>query len=517
MPHKINIPVAAHGKKLSDWLIEQGYSISAACGGRGICGKCLVKVIRGTFREDKFPNSILAPDQNGCILACRAICDTNVHEAEILLPDTEGKGLTQFFSNWVFKGQEGYGIALDIGTTTLAAALVDMFSGRVISSSSRLNPQRSYGADVISRISACADGHLEELNRLILQAAAEMISQFASQYPNIRPQRMTVSGNTTMLHLFCGVSPEGMGAYPFTPAFTQMKSIPGEQLSLPVETVILLPSASAFIGSDVIGGIGITGMMQTNEPSVLIDIGTNGEMALCTGMKNGNRLYAASAAAGPALEGAKISCGVGGIDGAVSRVAFSPAQRCITYRTINDKPCCGICGCGLVDMVSVMLETGVIDETGYMEEDEYALKGVHMTSRGLIMQQACQETNITVTQQDIREFQLAKSAIAAGLEALAAHASLKLEEISRVFIAGGLGYYIDIENAKKVGLLPGELSCIIETVGNTSLAGAIACLCDHGWLEKINEIALKCENFELNKSQIFNHAFVERMLFSMDE
>lgn len=517
MPQKIHIPASAHGRKLSDWLVEQGYSISAACGGRGVCGKCRVKAVKGTFCDIAAPEKVLLPDKNGYILACRALCDTRLQAAEILLPDTDGSGLTRFLHGREFKGREGFGVALDIGTTTLAAALVDTGTGRVISCVSRLNPQRSYGADVISRISACADGRLEELHRLILQAASEMLSEFALKYPDIRPRRMTVSGNTTMLHLFCGVSPEGMGAYPFTPAFTEMKVIAGAQLSLPVETVILLPSASAFIGSDVIGSAAVIDMLQTDGPSVLIDIGTNGEMLLCTGMRNGSRLYTASTAAGPALEGAGISCGVGGIDGAVCRVAFSRENNKITYRTINDKPCCGICGCGLVDMVSVMLDTGVIDETGYLEEGQYALKGIHITAEGTAIPAAFGETELTITQQDIREFQLAKSAIAAGLEALAAHAGLKTEEISHMFIAGGLGYYIDTASAKKTGLLPGELSCNIQAVGNTSLAGAIACLCDPAWLDELGRIAQNCENFELNKSAVFNQAFIERMLFDIEE
>lgn len=512
MPQKVYIPASANGKKLSDWLIEQGYSLSAACGGRGTCGKCRVKIVKGAFCDSSAPDTFLSPDKNGYLLACRALCDTHSIGAEILLPDTDGAGLTQFLHSREFNGQQGWGVALDIGTTTLAAALVNTGTGRVLSSVSRLNPQRSYGADVISRISACADGHLEELTRLIRQAAAEMIAEFSAQHPDIQPQRMTVSGNTTMLHLFCGVSPVGMGAYPFTPAFTQKKVFTGKQLSLPLDTVILLPSASAFIGSDVIAGAAALDMLQTDEPSVLIDIGTNGEMLLCTGASH--KLYTASTAAGPALEGAKISCGVGGIDGAVCRVAFSKKDKSILYRTIHDKPRCGICGCGLVDAISVMLYAGVIDETGYMEEGAYTLTGTHIAADGEKIPTEGETVPLTLTQQDIREFQLAKSAIAAGLEALTAHAGLKMEQIRHVFIAGGLGYYMDTANAKKVGLLPEELSCDIQAVGNTSLAGAIACLCDSSWLEKASQIALACENFELNQSAVFNQAFIERMLFS---
>ena len=517
MPQKISIPLSAHGKKLSDYLAEEGYPLSAACGGRGVCGKCRVKIIKGAVRDIKAPENILKPDGEGYILACRALCDSSLKEAEILLNDTDGNGLTHFSSGITVNGREGYGIALDIGTTTLAAALVDMNSGRVISSVSRLNPQRSYGADVISRISACADGRLQELNRIILQAAARIIEQFALQEPDIHPQHMTVSGNTTMLHLFCGVSPEKMGSYPFTPEFTQTKIIPGKQLMLPVQTVTLLPSASAFIGSDITGGAAVTGMLQAERPSVLIDIGTNGEMVFNAGERGGGRIYTASAAAGPALEGAKISCGMGGVDGALCRASFSSQTRKISYRTINDKPIRGICGCGLVDVVSIMLETGVIDETGYMEEEEYFIEGVHISENGKILAQTGRETKISITQQDIREFQLAKSAIAAGLEALASHASLKMEEISQVFIAGGLGYYIDTANAKKTGLLPRELCCPIKSVGNASLLGAIACLCDQQWLEKTSRFALQCENFELNKSAVFNQAFIERMLFIEEE
>ena len=211
---------------------------------------------------------------------------------------------------------------------------------KVLATASTLNPQSGFGADVMSRIAASEAGHLEAMQKIVLAAVSDLLhllfdkAGLSYQTP---VQEMTVSGNPTMLHIFSGVSPAGMGRYPFTPAFLETRILLGKELGISCERVILLPSASAFIGSDVLGGALTEDMLHKDEPTLLLDIGTNGEMLLCTGNQRGNLLYATSAAAGPALEGANISCGMGGVSGAVCKIEYIKGDSAPVFDTVNDE------------------------------------------------------------------------------------------------------------------------------------------------------------------------------------
>ncbi|MGN1444965.1 MAG: ASKHA domain-containing protein, partial [Eubacteriales bacterium] len=367
----ILVPSSASGTRLTAFLSHQGVTISAPCGGRGVCGKCRVQVLSGQFLSHT-TGKVLIPDADGYILACQAICPPE--GAEIAVPDVTGDGLTVSMvttaqavkpssaaggaSSQVpdsHAGVQSDGVALDIGTTTLAAARVDRATGRVLETVSCLNPQQSFGADVISRIGACKEGQLAAMQGCLLTAVRGLIRRLfpgvdaADTAADTLPD-LSVAGNATMLHLFCGVSPEGMGTYPFTPAFTEARTLSGTELELPVRTVTVLPSVSAFVGGDITAGMLVCGLGQSPVPSLLLDIGTNGEMVLDTGKADGNRLIATSTAAGPALEGANISCGMGGVAGAVSRVTPGALPGTLIYQTVGDVPACGICGCGLIDL-----------------------------------------------------------------------------------------------------------------------------------------------------------------------
>ena len=509
---KIVIPPQAAGENLLKWLVGRGYALPADCGGRGSCGKCRVTVVKGKFYSQISPEEELIPDQQGQILSCRALCPAE--ETIIYLEDSEGDGLTGFSdrASFSFGVEKGFAVALDIGTTTLAAALVDRSCGRVVSTQSCLNPQRSFGADVISRIDACGRGQLKDLSSCVREKTQEMLDIFFKNFPQARPETLWVSGNTTMLHLFAGISPQGMGMYPFTPAFTAALKGTGAEFGLSVPRVQLLPSASAFIGSDVVGGILVSGMLELDAPSVIMDIGTNGEMALFTGKRHGAKLFAASTAAGPALEGAQISCGIGGIPGAVHRVFRDGCN--LKYATIGDQPPRGICGCGLLDWVAVLLKDGEMDESGYLEAGECALEGMHVgTESQAPLEITPTHPRLALTQQDVRELQLAKSAMRAGLEALVAYAELELTDIEKVFVAGGLGVHLDPVSAVQVGLLPPEVKERIVPIGNSSLAGAVRCALSHSALSRMEEIANVCKVVELNTSSVFNEAFVEHMCF----
>ena len=505
----IRIPADAAGMRLSVWMSRNGYPVTADCGGKGTCGKCRVILVSGLFWADAAKTTYESPDADGMIRACHAWCPDE--GAEIILPETVGGGLTEFASSESGrvteisdKGASVYGAALDIGTTTLALALVDIRSGEVLSSVSRRNPQRSFGADVMSRIGAVSEeeGNLALMQQVLLDEIRSMLDALCSE-ADIKVQTMTVAGNTTMLHLFCGVSPVGMGAYPFTPVFLDAKVLSGDDFGLPVETITVLPCAHAFIGGDVTAGMLYLRMTEAKEPVMLIDIGTNGEMVLFTGTEHGSRLYAASAAAGPALEGAGISTGVGGIQGAVSSAADVNGQ--IVVRTIGDVFPIGICGSGLIDLAAVLLARGDLDETGYLEDEPYEYARTES------------KMPLCLTQEDVRALQLAKSALRAGMEALCAAAELALDDLSCVCIAGGLGYYMNMDSATAIGLLPRSLRTRLRCVGNTALGGAARLVSDPSLIERLSAEAAACMTVDLNRSAVFQELFIEHMMFPSDE
>ncbi len=508
---RVIVPKEAAGKKLSDFLNQSGYSHPHPCGSKGTCGKCTVQLIKGRFASVSDPTQTLFPDEKGELLACRALCTEE--GAVIILPSVTGEGLVIEEDHSVVSKQDGsYGIALDIGTTTLAAALVEKNDKKVIATASALNPQSGFGADVMSRIAACEAGNLLAMQRVLLDEISRLIQTLikkAGLSADTEISELTVAGNPTMLHIFSGVSPIGMGRYPFTPAFVTIKQLAGADLGLLCERVTVLPSASAFIGSDVLGGALTEKMLDKDEPTLLLDIGTNGEMLLCTGKKRGTRLFATSAAAGPAFEGANISCGMGGVAGAVCKIESFSHDSAPTFYTVGDEKPKGLCGSGLVDFAAYLLKSCQMDETGSLEKESVFLIGYHATSAGKRFTKA----NVMLTDKDIRSLQLAKSAIRVAIETLADHAALSLAEIGATYLAGGLGHYIDKTSAGAIGLLPYELLPSAVSVGNTALSGAVYCLCHETGSDEMQKIADVCHTVELNNTALFSDLFIEHMMF----
>lgn len=508
----ITVPADANGMRLSVWLAKNGYPVTADCGGKGTCGKCRIEVLSGTFYSDAAQSGREIPDENNTIRSCHAWCsDTG---AVLRLAETVGGGLTEIAVSHTSTHpahtnnhhQPHFGTALDIGTTTLAMALVDLDSAKIVRTVSRRNPQRSFGADVMSRIGAVSEdtGNLAVMQTVLLDEIRSMLNDLCiGLHDTVRLGRMTVAGNTTMLHLFCGVSPVGMGAYPFTPEFLDCKTFTGDTLGLPFDEITVLPGAHAFIGGDVTAGVRMLRLSEEKEPVMLIDIGTNGEMVLFTGTDHGGRFYAASAAAGPALEGAGISTGVGGIDGAVSAVYEVNGQ--LTVRTIGEKPPVGICGSGLIDLAAILLAHGDLDETGYLEEEPVTY--AH-TETGAAL---------TLTQEDVRALQLAKSAMRAGMEALCDAADIPLTSLSKVAVAGGLGYYMNLDSACAIGLLPPELRTKLQAVGNTALGGAALLLTEDSQKVRLCAEAASYTTVDLNQSAAFNELFITHMMFPSEE
>jgi uncharacterized 2Fe-2S/4Fe-4S cluster protein (DUF4445 family) len=344
----------------------------------------------------------------------------------------------------------------------------------------------------MSRISAAREGKTGELFRRINFQVRDMISRFDRKWDLKKKECLAAAGNTTMLHLFVNADPSPLGAVPFTPVFLEARELAGSCLSLPVETAALLPSISAFVGADITAGIAATGMTAEDKVSLLIDIGTNGEMALF----HKGKLFCCSTAAGPAFEGAGISCGTGGIAGAVNRIEKREGSRCIS--TIGGSPPVGLCGSGLVDAMALMLDEGVIDETGAFTGDEDSFPITE---------------GIALTRGDVRQFQLAKSAIISGIKILCKAAGLEPDGVEQVYIAGGLGMYISPDSAVRTGLLPACFRDRSAVCGNTSLEGAVRRLTDPGFPGLCKDIITRSVTVELAADPAFMEEFTENMLF----
>lgn len=480
--------IAYKGERLLDVLAREHFFVTALCGGNGTCGKCKARLMQGALDG-------VVPDENGYVLSCHAFVKEDV---SVYLPNDNAGGLTEFEENDLGGEKSGYGVALDIGTTTLAACLIDLESGKTLKKVSALNPQSVYGADVLSRINACGEGKLGLLQELILEKTRELIGALSDESVI---SELCVSANTTMLHLFLGVDPKTIGVYPFTPVFTDERIVSGASLGLPVETVRLLPSASGYIGSDVTSGVAVCGMDKTDAIALFVDIGTNGEIVLT----HKGRLYAASTAAGPAFEGACIECGIGGVSGAINSVSVRDGE--ISFTTIDGETPRGICGSGLIDLIAVLRAEELIDESGAWDD----LSDSPLISK-LSDDRFYLTEDIYLSQADIRQFQLAKSAISAGIETLFVENGIDMSEAQALYVAGGIGYYMNMDNALALGLLPMPLKGRIYAKGNTSLAGAKRCLLSERESKQVSAIASSMEITELSFSKTFTDKYVENMM-----
>ncbi len=415
-----------------------------------------------------------------------------------------------------------YGVSIDIGTTTVAAYMYDLSSGRHIKTASCLNPQRGYGADVISRIDFASKSkeNLIQIQNSIGEKIIDLLFELSDSIYDIT--LLSIAGNTTMMHLLCGINPLAIASAPFIPATLRHQIRYSRELFsfFPQEIdynplCILLPSISGYVGADVVAGILTCNMDMDSKPQILIDIGTNGEIALS---KDG-LVVACSTAAGPAFEGANITCGVGGISGAIDNVFYK--DEMIHWTSIADETPIGICGSGIVSAIAALLDSGVIDETGRFEDDIDDFPE-DIKSRFVYNNKALQyvfaynddkSPLVYLTQKDIREVQNAKAAVCAGIRLLMEHQALKANDIENVYIAGGFGNYLNIEDAFKIGLLPIELSGKAKMVGNTAGIGASLCLLNLQMLSRCDEIQKKTVYYELSSDKRFTDLYIDAMLF----
>lgn len=418
-----------------------------------------------------------------------------------------------------------YGVAFDIGTTTVAAYLYDLNTGKLTFVDSMLNPQRSYGADVISRIHYEAQskenkrsmqtlitGCINELTgQLVKKAGVELNDVYAAVF----------AGNTTMLHFLLGLDAAGIAVSPFIPVTTALLYFSPQALGLAMNksgAAAIFPCVSAYIGGDTVAAILSSGMYKNDEISLLVDIGTNGEMVL----GNKDWLLACSTAAGPAFEGANISSGMGGVNGAIDAVGPGPDFK---YTVIGRKRPTGICGSGIIDIIARLLDAGIIDETGRMASaDEAEEAGMDCAGRLRTVDGvrifaltgfngSGSDVQIAITQKDVREIQNAKAAIAAGIDTLIKHAGIGIGDVEKIYLAGGFGSSIHTDTAVKIGLLPESLKDGVKAIGNASGQGAVAGLLSQSMLALSEKIGQRVKYIELSASAYFTEKYVEHMLY----
>ena len=408
--------------------------------------------------------------------------------------------------------KNAYAIAIDLGTTTLAFALVDTTTGQVVHTITMLNSQRKYGADVLSRIQASVGGKKDELRACIQKDLCEGIDRLLQDYKASAKadtvDRIVISGNTTMIHLLMGYDCSALGVYPFTPVNTGLITGTAKEIldytrsNKEIETTIF-PCISAFVGGDIISGLYALDFEKKEDINLFVDLGTNGEIAL----GNSKKILATSVAAGPAFEGGNISCGMGSVAGAICSVDIESKAETGNYdvnvKTIQDCAPCGICGTGVIETVAEFLKNKIIDETG-LYRDVFFEDGFEL-SEGVVF-----------SQKDIREFQMAKAALRAGIEILITQYGVRTEDISKVYLAGGFGFHLDVKKAVVTGILPKELADKVEIAGNTALGGMVRFLTDREKIRNVRNILDLSQEIVLADNENFNTKYVQRMAFDVD-
>jgi uncharacterized 2Fe-2S/4Fe-4S cluster protein (DUF4445 family) len=489
---------APAGENLLRVIRAAGLNISADCGGQKKCGKCKVLI-------DGVP---------------ALACETEIHrDMTVTIPSAEESEKYDILTDSGERGRvthcaEECALAIDIGTTTIVAKLIGLSSGADIITAAEMNEQRTYGADVISRINVSMDdasGLCAVVTKQINRMIREMLEGSETAPDAVR--RLVISGNTTMCYTLLNLPCRSLGLAPFEPEYgieqeySYDEVFHADTLKCPV---YIMPFISAYIGGDITAGLLTRRGADTGEPFILVDMGTNGEIAFYSD----GRLLCTAAAAGPAFEGGNISCGSGSVEGAISKVRVRGGG--FEYDTIGGAPARSICGSGILDAMACFVSEGIIDASGALNEDSpFAEEGRILiappAADGPAYSDGSCSGGIALTQKDIREFQLAKSAIRTGIEILIIETGGNAPD--KLFLAGGFGQNLDPDSAVKVGLLPDSLKGKVIPIGNSSLNGASMAAKDTALLSTAQSIAKDGREINLAAHHSFNELFMEHMMF----
>ena len=529
-----------------------GVTIDSPCNGAVVCGKCAVHLAQDSLHrvEQKGEHQLSKRQQlAGLVLACAAevigdiVVDvpegpselklkitshgesvavallpyiTKVYQADRDVTTVQG-GSTSLTEEEGDSSEESFGVVVDIGTTTLVVSLVDLTLGVEVASASALNPQSRHAQDVLSRIRMAADEHgMAELHYGVIAEINRLIREVSDQ-AGVRRERIyevVLSGNTCMLHLAVGVNPASLGKYPYTPTLRCASYLDAAQVGIGIARgglVYLPPIISAYVGADITAGLQAVRLHEERDSVLFVDIGTNGEMALC----HGGRLFAASTAAGPAFEGMNISFGMRAGEGAIERFSFLK-DGAVKINTIGKTEAVGICGSGLMDVVAELVSHGVIGKNGKFVSPE--TPGLEPAiARRLVQQDGKLVFHLTdtvwLTQKDVRQVQLAKGAIRAGVEFLLREAGVEAASLAKVLIAGSFGFHLTASSLTTIGLLPPETAGNIEFVGNTAKSGGEAFLLNRDSRREMAHLVTQIEVVELANCQDFDKVFVKCLSF----
>jgi uncharacterized 2Fe-2S/4Fe-4S cluster protein (DUF4445 family) len=527
------------GTRLVEAASEADLLLDVPCGGEGLCGKCRVMVMSGAAQPTDADRRWFsdAELQAGWRLACQtAVCgpmevqippssQPAVHHQILMQGECENKPC-DFEPDAA--AMDTLAVAVDLGTTTLVAALLDRHTGEERAVVSQLNPQTQFGDDVLSRIHYARQNlaGLRRLQQVVMQATDEMIGELCRQadVSRGRIREVVFAGNTTMQQLLCGIDTRSLGEAPFRAAGKKSLTLPAALLGLhvhPQGNGYVMPVIGGFVGGDTVAGILATGMTETDGPALLVDIGTNGEIVLWAGGK----LIAAATAAGPAFEGARISCGMRGCTGAIEKVVVNESR--LQIHVIGHVAPTGLCGSGLIDAAAELLRHKLLTPQGRLLTPDQLPNDVpaDLAERVVVHDEqaafrlvSAEESGcgrpILLTQRDLRELQLAAGAIRAGIVLLLRRVGLESTNLQHIFIGGGFGNFIRRSNAQRIGLLPGEVEHRrIRYMGNTSLAGARAAALSHQARKVAEELAQRTQHVDLSTDPAFSDVFADAMLF----
>lgn len=475
---------AEPGQPLSEVLRAHLPSFALPCAGNHTCGKCRVLVEGEAVPPEEAENQLLtgAPSGTRLACACRIAGDLTV-----TLHEESGAKIIAWHEQPACELTEtGCGFAVDIGTTTVAVQLLDRASGKILAERLAENAQRGFGADVISRIEACKEQGTEVLSDRIAAQLEEMAAACLTEAGVSEVAESVVTGNATMLHVYEGLDPSSLAVVPF-----DVQSYFGcmSRRTLAGAPVYLPRCVGAYVGADIVCAA-LAGNILGGGTQILADIGTNGELALA---KDGH-LLCCSTAAGPAFEGAGLSCGMPAAAGAIRAVREESGK--VQLETVGNQPPEGVCGSGILDALAVMLRTEAMDDSGYID-DPWPLG----------------DSGFTVTQKDVRQIQLAKSAICAGLLTLMEHEGLSAEQVSRFVIAGGFGSTMNFDSAAEIGLYPAALHDHTTFIGNGALGGACMLLLNHSLRNESETLARSAVELSLSASPEFMDYYVDCMSF----
>lgn len=498
------------GRTLAEILADSGYPLNTRCNQRGICRGCHVVAMDG------IPRDLLACQHRlagGDVLHITIPARSLLSHAPSVVSDFQ-TGVS-IGNDPIFTEPGTLGVAVDIGTTTVAVILAELGSGKVLAKATALNAQVARGDNVLTRIQLCQDdkanvaklkddfwtGTFHPLLRSLLEDSGAGIADVAG---------VVVSGNTTMLHLACGVDPTPMGTVPFTPTFLDQREFTGDAFDLPRGLrVIFLPGISAYVGADISSGAACCGVRYGDRPQMLVDVGTNGEILLCS--PGGN--IACATAAGPAFEGCGLLCGMRAATGVVSKISLSADPFRVEFRTIGgacDAPH-GITGSAYVDFLAEARRIGLLNGNGRFDRAIVAAHPEHFRpeKNGLSFLLAPGCADLRIGEVDVALLLQAKAAIAAGIETLLHLQKLQPCKVGRLFLAGGFGLNLSIRNAIACGLLPGFREEQISAVGNTSLGGAYLAMLDRSIAAEMGD--LRAEAVELNLDPGFEDRYLDHL------